>query len=292
MYKIIDGKYTASTIREELKVKTDQLFKDSGIKPGLALCLVGEDPASTIYVKMKGKACEEIGFNSFTERLPETTDEKTILDMINRWNNDPTVHGILVQLPLPKHINENKVIDAILPSKDVDGFHPVNVGNLMLGKKGFIPATPAGIVELLKRYNVETTGKHVVVVGRSNIVGRPVANLMSLKKEFANSIVTICHSAAPDVSIYTKQADIIIAAIGVPEFIKGKDVKDGVVVIDVGVNRVEDPTSEKGYRICGDCHFESVAEKASLITPVPGGVGPMTIAMLMNNTFESAMELI
>lgn len=288
---VIDGKATAADIRAELKEKTEKLYNEKGIKPGLALCLVGEDPASQVYVRMKGKACEEIGYYSITERLPDTANEKEVLDLIEKWNNDDTIHGILVQLPLPKQIDENKIIDAISPKKDVDGFHPVSVGNLMLGKSGFVSATPAGIMELLKRFKVETKGKHVVVLGRSNIVGRPVANLMSQKTEYANSIVTIVHSAAADISYYTKQADILILAVGVPEMIKAEDVKEGVVVIDVGVNRVEDATRKSGYRLTGDCNYEAVSEKASMITPVPGGVGPMTIAMLMDNTYRSAVGL-
>ncbi len=290
MAQIIDGKAIAARIRAELKEKTQVLFDTTGVRPGLALLLVGENSASQIYVRMKGKACEEIGIYSITERMSEDVSEAVVLNKVKSWNEDPSIHGILVQLPLPNHIDTNKVIDAIDPLKDVDGFHPVSAGNLMLGKPGFVPCTPSGIMELIRSTGIETYGKHVVVVGRSNIVGRPVANLLSQKKKGANAIVTLCHSAAKDLSYYTKQADILIAAIGVAELIKGDDVKEGVVVIDVGVNRVEDPALEKGYRICGDCHFESVAAKASFITPVPGGVGPMTIAMLMNNTYISAVE--
>lgn len=290
MAQIIDGKAIAAEIRAELKDKVEELFRTKNVKPGLALLLVGEDPASKIYVNMKGKASAEIGINSITERMADDVSEEEVLNKVKSWNDNPAVHGILVQLPLPKHIDTNKVIDAIDPLKDVDGFHPVSAGNLMMGKPGFVSCTPAGIMELIKRTGIETSGKHVVVVGRSNIVGRPVANLLSQKKKGANAIVTLCHSAAKDLSYYTKQADIIIAAIGVPELIKGDDVKEGVAVIDVGVNRVEDASLEKGYRMCGDCHYESVSAKASFITPVPGGVGPMTIAMLMNNTFLAALQ--
>lgn len=290
MAQIIDGKAIAAEIRAELKDKVEELFRTKGVKPGLALLLVGEDPASKIYVNMKGKASAEIGIYSITERMADDVSEEEVLNKVKSWNNDPSVHGILVQLPLPKHIDTNKVIDAIDPLKDVDGFHPVSAGNLMMGKPGFVSCTPAGIMELIKRTGIETSGKHVVVVGRSNIVGRPVANLLSQKKKGANAIVTLCHSAAKDLSYYTKQADIIIAAIGVPELIKGDDVKEGVAVIDVGINRVEDASLEKGYRMCGDCHYESVSAKASFVTPVPGGVGPMTIAMLMNNTYIAALQ--
>jgi methylenetetrahydrofolate dehydrogenase (NADP+)/methenyltetrahydrofolate cyclohydrolase len=290
MAQIIDGKAIAAEIRAELKDKVEELFRTKGFKPGLALLLVGEDPASKIYVNMKGKACAEIGIYSITERMAEDVSEEEVLNKVKSWNDDPSIHGILVQLPLPKHIDTNKVIDAIDPLKDVDGFHPVSAGNLMMGKPGFVSCTPAGIMELIRRTGIETSGKHVVVVGRSNIVGRPVANLLSQKAKGANAIVTLCHSAAKDLSYYTKQADIIIAAIGVPELIKGEDVKEGVAVIDVGINRVEDASLEKGYRMCGDCHYESVSAKASFITPVPGGVGPMTIAMLMNNTYLSALQ--
>jgi methylenetetrahydrofolate dehydrogenase (NADP+)/methenyltetrahydrofolate cyclohydrolase len=290
MAQIIDGKAIAAEIRAELKDKVEELFRTKGVKPGLALLLVGDDPASKIYVNMKGKASAEIGIYSFTERMADNVSEEEVLNKVKSWNNDPSIHGILVQLPLPKHIDTNKVIDAIDPLKDVDGFHPVSAGNLMMGKPGFVPCTPAGIMELIRRSGIETSGKHVVVVGRSNIVGRPVANLLSQKTKGANAIVTLCHSAAKDLSYYTKQADIIVAAIGVPELIKGEDVKEGVAVIDVGINRVEDPSMDKGYRMCGDCHYESVSAKASFITPVPGGVGPMTIAMLMNNTYLSALQ--
>ncbi len=288
MTKIIDGKKISAEIKEEIKVKTAQLLKDKGVKPGLAVLLVGDDPASSIYVKSKAKACDALGFNSYVENWGSESTEEEVLNQVKEWNEDSNVHGILVQLPLPKHIDEEKVINAISPKKDVDGFHPENMGRLVIGMPGFVSCTPGGIVELLKRSDVDAKGKHVVVVGRSNIVGKPITNLMYQKKEFANGIVTICHSAAKDLSYYTKQADILIAAVGVPELIKGNDVKDGVVIIDVGINRVEDATREKGYKVVGDVDFESVGKKAAAITPVPGGVGPMTIAMLMHNTYLSA----
>lgn len=285
--QLLDGKKIASEIRKELKEKIDDLKSKGKSVPGLVAILVGENPASQIYVTSKSKACEEIGMKTKVEKFPSTLSEKELISIIEKYNTDNEFHGILVQLPLPKHINENKIIESISPKKDVDGFHPMSVGNLVIGKETFVSCTPAGIQELLKRYYINTRGKHVVVVGRSNIVGKPIANLMLQKNDYANSIVTVCHSAASDISYYTKQADILIAAIGQPEMIKGDMVKEGVVVIDVGINRIEDKTSSKGYRIVGDVAFDEVAEKASFITPVPGGVGPMTIAMLLSNTFKA-----
>lgn len=285
---IIDGKKISEEIKSELKIKTEQLLAETGIKPGLAVLLVGENPASKVYVSSKEKSCLALGYNSWVRRESETISEQEVLDIVNNWNNDDTVHGILVQLPLPKHIDEQKVIMAISPRKDVDGFHPESFGRLVIGLPGFISCTPAGIMEMIKRYKIETKGKHVVVVGRSNIVGKPVANLFYQKKEYANAVVTICHTGTKDISYYTRQADILIAAVGVPKMIKADDVKEGVVVIDVGINRIDDPSTEKGYRLVGDVDYESVFPKASAITPVPGGVGLMTIAMLMDNTFKSA----
>lgn len=285
---IIDGKKISQEIKDEVKAATELLKKEKGFVPGLAFILVGENPASQSYVKSKGKACEEIGFYSVTERLPATISEQEVLEMINRFNKDEKIHGILVQLPLPKHINEQKVIEAISPSKDVDGFHPASVGKMMIGIDTFYSCTPYGIAELLKRSNIDPSGKHVVVVGRSNIVGKPIANMMVQKKEWANAIVTIAHTAAKDISFYTKQADILIAAIGKPFAITKEMVKPGVVVIDVGINRIDDPAAKNGSRLVGDVDYESVKEVASAITPVPGGVGPMTIAMLMVNTLKAA----
>jgi methylenetetrahydrofolate dehydrogenase (NADP+)/methenyltetrahydrofolate cyclohydrolase len=287
---IIDGKKIAQDIRSELKVEIEKLKASGSDVPGLVAILVGDNPASESYVKGKAKACEEIGMLAVTERHSSNMTEQELLDLIDSYNNDKKFHGILVQLPLPKQIDEDKVIEAISPKKDVDGFHPISVGNLVIGKPAFRSCTPAGIQELLIRYKIETKGKHVVVLGRSNIVGKPIANIMLQKKEFANSIVTICHSAAPDVSYFTKQADILIAAMGFPKFVKANMVKEGVVVIDVGINRVEDNTASKGYRLVGDVHFDEVSKKASYITPVPGGVGPMTIAMLLKNTYEGFMK--
>ncbi|RKY93714.1 MAG: bifunctional methylenetetrahydrofolate dehydrogenase/methenyltetrahydrofolate cyclohydrolase FolD [Ignavibacteriae bacterium] len=287
---IIDGKKVAQDIRAELKADIDKLKEEGRGVPGLVAILVGEDPASQIYVRNKAKACDEVGIKTKTETLDTTISEEELLSLIESYNNNKEYHGILVQLPLPKHINEDKVIEAVSPKKDVDGFHPVSVGNLVIGKDAFRSCTPAGIQELLVRYNIETKGKHLVVLGRSNIVGKPIANIMLQKKENANSIVTVCHSATKDISEYTKQADILIAAIGSPEFVKAEMVKEGVVVIDVGINRVEDSSRPKGYRVVGDVKFDEVSEKASYITPVPGGVGPMTIAMLLKNTYEAFIK--
>ena len=285
---IIDGNLTASIIKNELKEKTSQLVNEKGIQPGLAVLLIGNDPGSLSYVNSKEKDCIEVGYNSIVFRKPESTTEEEILAIVNEWNNDPSIHGILVQLPLPKHVDENKVILTISPRKDVDGFHPESFGRLLIGLPGFVSCTPAGIMELFKRYNIELKGKHVVVVGRSNIVGKPMANLLYQKTPYANAVVTICHTGAKDLTYYTKQADVIIAAVGVPEMIKADDIKEGVVIIDVGINRVEDASRPKGYRLTGDVDYNSVLHKVSAITPVPGGVGPMTRAMLLQNTFKSA----
>ncbi len=285
--QIIDGKKISAEIKEELKTEIARIISEGKNPPGLVTILVGDDPASSVYVKMKNKACAAIGMYSEIKKLDEVTTEEELLKIINEYNNNPKIHGILVQLPLPKHINEDNVIESILPKKDVDGFHPYNVGNLVIGKETFKSCTPYGIVELLRRYNIETKGKHVVVVGRSNIVGKPVANLMLQKEEGANSVVTVCHSAARDLSYYTKQADILIAAIGKANFITEDMVKENVVVIDVGINSIDDPATKKGYRLVGDVDFENVSKKASYITPVPGGVGPMTIAMLLKNTLQA-----
>ena len=283
---LLDGKKIAQDIRNELKTEINKLKAEGRRVPGLAAILVGNNPASEIYVNSKTKDCNEIGMKSVTEKRDETISENELLELIESYNKNKDYHGILVQLPLPKHIDEDKVIEAISPQKDVDGFHPMSVGKLVIGKETFRSCTPAGIQELLIRYNIDTKGKHVVVLGRSNIVGKPIANIMLQKKEHANSIVTICHSATKDISYFTKQADILIAAIGRAKFVKADMVKDGVVVVDVGINRIEDETAKKGYRVVGDVDFDEVSEKASYITPVPGGVGLMTRAMLLKNTFE------
>ena len=287
---ILDGKKIAQDIRSELKSEIDKLKSGGRRVPGLVTILVGDNPASQIYVRNKIKACEEIGMKTKAETPSADITETELLNLINRYNRDPEYHGILVQLPLPKHIDEDKIIESVSPNKDVDGFHPINVGKLVIGKETFRSCTPAGIQELLIRYKIETKGKHIVVLGRSNIVGKPIANIMLQKKEYANSIVTVCHSAAKNLSDYTKQADILIAAIGSAQFVKADMVKDGVVVIDVGINRIEDKTKSSGFRVVGDVDFDEVSKKASYITPVPGGVGPMTIAMLLKNTYEGFIK--
>jgi methylenetetrahydrofolate dehydrogenase (NADP+)/methenyltetrahydrofolate cyclohydrolase len=284
--KIIDGKKISAEIKSEIKAETALLLKEKGIKPGLAFILVGEDPASKVYVRSKGRACDELGFHSVTETLSSDVTENELLGYIDRFNNDEQIHGILVQLPLPKHINEQNVIESINYKKDVDGFHPQNAGRLMTGAKCFISCTPYGIIELLKRSGVETKGKDVTIIGRSNIVGKPVANLM-LRKDI-NSTVTVCHSATKDIKEKILKADIVIAAIGRANFVTADMIKEGCVIIDVGINRIDDPASKTGSRLVGDVDFNECVKKCSKITPVPGGVGPMTIAMLMRNTLDSA----
>lgn len=286
--EIIDGKKVAAAMRAELANQVQELKMQRGITPGLAVILVGEDPASQSYVSAKEKACAEIGVFSDDNRLPATTTQEELLELIARKNADPRIHGILVQLPLPRHIDADAVIAAIAPEKDVDGFSPVSVGKLMLGQPTFISCTPHGIVQLLMRSGVKLSGKHVVVVGRSNIVGKPVANLLLQKAAYGNATVTVCHSQTPDLAEFTRQADILIAAVGHAHTITAEMVKPGAVVIDVGVNRVEDSAAPRGYRLLGDVDFEDVRQVASKITPVPGGVGPMTITMLLHNTVQSA----
>lgn len=288
--KIIDGKKISDIIKSEVRTETQKFISETNIIPGLAFIIVGENPASKVYVKNKGKACEDMGFHSVTTNLPESTSEQELIDLISQYNTDSKIHGILVQLPLPKHINEFKVIEAIDYRKDVDGFHTQNVGRLSIGQSCFIPCTPFGILELIRRTGIETSGKNTVVIGRSNIVGKPVAALF-LRKDI-NSTVTICHSATRDIKQYSSEADILIAAIGKPDFVKYDMIKEGAVIIDVGINRVEDASSPKGSRLTGDVDFKGCYEKASKITPVPGGVGPMTIAMLMRNTLDSATHKI
>lgn len=282
---IIDGKQVAADIRAEVAQKVVEL-KKNGKNPCLAVILVGENPASVSYVTGKQKALAEVGMQDRSVHLPENTSEEDLLKLIEQLNNDDTVHGILVQLPLPKHINEDKVIMAISPEKDVDGFHPVNVGNMMIGRPGFLPCTPHGIIVLLQRMGIETSGKHAVVIGRSNIVGKPVSVLLAQKS--VNCTVTLCHTGTKNLPEITKQADIVVVASGHPHTLTGDMIKQGAVVIDVGVNRIPDSSKKSGFRLVGDCDFDDLKEKASFITPVPGGVGPMTIAMLMVNTLESA----
>lgn len=275
--QVINGKELVQSVREHFRLEVEELAK-SQVQPGLAVVLVGNDPASAVYVRNKAKACETAGIYSEVHRLPEDAGEEELLALVERLNGDKKINGILVQLPLPRHINEDKIIDAIHPDKDVDCFHPINVGNLMIGKPGFLPCTPAGVIEVLKRMNVEIAGKHAVVVGRSNIVGKPMA--MLLLREHAT--VTVCHSRTPDMEKITSQADILVAAVGRPQMIKAKHLKPGAIVIDVGINRLPDG------KLVGDVDFEDVLETAGMITPVPGCVGPMTITMLLANTIVSA----
>lgn len=282
---IIDGFQIAADVRAKVAAKTAEL-KTKGVTPCLAVVLVGENPASVSYVTGKEKALAEVGMADRSIRLPESTSEAELLKVIDELNNDSTVHGILVQLPLPKHINEDKVIMAIKPEKDVDGFHPVNVGNLMIGRKAFLPCTPHGIIVLLETMGINTNGAHAVVVGRSNIVGKPVSILLTRRE--TNATVTICHTGTKDLASFTKQADILIAAVGKPNTITADMIKPGATVIDVGVNRIPDSTKKSGFRLVGDVDFEPAKEVASFITPVPKGVGPMTIAMLMQNVLEAA----
>ncbi len=286
--KIIDGVAIAKEIREGIKKEVQELKEKHGITPGLVTILVGENPASVSYVTAKQKTAHELGFYSVQENLPENVSEDELLKLIEKYNNDPKIHGILVQLPLPKHIDENKVIFAIDPKKDVDGFHPVNVGKMVIGLPCFLPCTPHGILVLLDKAGCQVDGAEVVVIGRSNIVGKPVANLLLQKrKPVGNATVTICHTGTKDIAFHTKRADILIVAAGRPKVVTADMVKPGVVVIDVGVNRIG-TTPEGKPKLCGDVDFDSVKEVASAITPVPGGVGPMTITMLMKNTLESA----
>ena len=286
---IIDGKKISAQIRAEAATEVAALAA-KGVVPGIAVILVGENPASVSYVTAKERACADTGISSNPIRLPVETSQEALLGEIRRLNADPRVHGILVQLPLPKHINESAVIRTIVPEKDVDGFHPVSLGKLLLGEDTFVSCTPAGILELLKRSGVETSGRHVVVVGRSNIVGKPVANLLFQKRAGANATVTVCHTGTPDMGLYTRQADILIVAAGHPNTVTADMVKPGAVVIDVGVNRIADASKKAGFRLVGDVDFDAVEPIASMITPVPGGVGPMTIAMLMSNTVKSARQ--
>jgi methylenetetrahydrofolate dehydrogenase (NADP+)/methenyltetrahydrofolate cyclohydrolase len=285
--KIIDGKQVAADMREQLKREVAGLAK-KGIMPGLGVILVGDDPASKSYVTAKQKACQEIGIYSDDNHLPESTTQKELLALIGRMNKDPKIHGILTQLPLPKHLNETEVLLAINPAKDVDGFHPINVGKMVTGQRAFLPCTPHGVVQLLIKSGVKIEGANIVIVGRSNIVGKPLANILIQKSPLGNATVTVCHTRTKNLSEHTKRADIVIAAAGCPNTITADMIKDGAVVIDVGVNHVDDPSKKAGYRLVGDVDFERVKEKASLITPVPGGVGPMTITMLLYNTVESA----
>lgn len=287
--RIISGTEVAKGIREELKKEVAALKESDGVVPGLVTILVGEDPASESYVAAKNKTAHALGIHSEQVTLAADTSEEDLLALVDKYNHDKNIHGILVQLPLPKHIDEAKVLYAIAPVKDVDGFHPVNVGKMMLGEQCFLPCTPHGVLELLTRSGIETSGAEVVVVGRSNIVGKPVANLMLQKRDGGNATVTLCHTRTKDMDYHTRRADILIVAAGVANMIKADQVKEGVVVIDVGVNRVGKSKTGKAI-LAGDVEFASVKEKAAAITPVPGGVGPMTITMLMKNTVQAARQ--
>ena len=286
--KIISGKQIAEDMRAEMKVELDELKAKHNIVPCLAVVLVGEDPASQVYVRNKKKSCDAIGIKSIEHKLSVDTPEDELLALVKKLNDDDGVNGILVQLPLPKQIDEHKVLNLILPEKDVDGFHPVNVGRMLVGDPMFLPCTPHGAQQMLVRSGIEIEGKHVVVLGRSNIVGKPVAAILVQKAANANATVTICHSRTKNLAEMTSQGDILIAAIGVPEFVKANMVKEGAAIIDVGVNRVEDASKKSGFKLVGDVDFEDVKEKAGAISPVPGGAGPMTITMLLYNTVQSA----
>jgi methylenetetrahydrofolate dehydrogenase (NADP+)/methenyltetrahydrofolate cyclohydrolase len=290
MAKIINGTEISNEIRKEITQKVLEL-KSKGITPGLGVILAGSNPASQVYVGMKEKACAFVGIYTVTKRFPDTVTMNELLDQVNAYNTNPAIHGILIQHPLPSGLNELYVFSQIDPRKDADGFHPINGGKLLLGEECFYPCTPAGILEMLHRSGYPPEGKHVVILGRSNIVGKPLAALLIQKNKRANATVTVCHSRTPNIPAITKTADILIAAIGVPEFVTGEMVREGAVVIDVGVNRVEDPTAQKGYRIVGDVKRAEVELIAEAISPVPGGVGPMTITMLMRNTTIAAEKL-
>lgn len=285
--KIIDGKMISNLIKEEIKLEVEKIIKKGDRPPHLAAILVGNDGASLTYVGSKVRSCKQVGFDSTLVKLPAEISQKDLLNKIHELNNDDKIDGFIVQLPLPNHIDEEEVLMTVNPNKDVDGFHPSNFGKMALNMESFIPATPYGIIELLKRYEINTSGKNTVVIGRSNIVGRPISILLSRKGNPGDSTVTLVHSRTKNLESFTKNADIIVSALGVPDFLKSEMVKKGVIIIDVGITRVNDDSNSKGYVIKGDVDFESVKEKASFMTPVPGGVGPMTIAMLLKNTLFS-----
>jgi len=289
--RIIDGKAVAEAVLAEVRQRAAALKEKKEVIPGLAVVLVGDNPASQVYVRRKSQTCEKLGFYSEVHRLDADVPQQQVADLIARLNADARIHGILVQMPLPKHLDENALVQAIDPRKDVDGFHPANMGKLALGLDGFVPCTPLGIRELLLRNQIDPAGRFAVVVGRSNIVGRPLALLLMRKERGGNATVCVCHSRTKDLAEITRQADILVAAIGRPRFITGEMIKPGAAVIDVGINRVEDPSRKKGYRLVGDVDFDAACEVAGAITPVPGGVGPMTIAMLMQNTVAAAEGL-
>lgn len=290
MSKIIDGNAIALEIRNEVTEQVAQMQQQFGITPGLNLLLVGSDPASEVYVRFKAKDCEKVGITSTIVRLPADASQQQVLDIIREWNADKAVHGILVQLPLPKHIDEQTVLQSVTPEKDVDGFHPINAGRLLIGLPGFLPCTPAGVLEMLKRSNIETSGAHAVIVGRSNIVGKPLAALLAQKRPQGNATVTVCHTQTRNLHDYTRSADILIAAIGVAKAITAEHVSEGAVVIDVGINRTT--AADGTSKLVGDVDFDAVVDKVRAITPVPGGVGPMTRAMLLKNTIIGAENFI
>jgi methylenetetrahydrofolate dehydrogenase (NADP+)/methenyltetrahydrofolate cyclohydrolase len=279
--KLIDGKLISASVRQQVTEETAAFTAETGVTPHLAAVLVGDDPASQVYVRNKERACEKCGLKSTLHRLSDQTTQQQLMDLVAELNADESVHGILVQLPLPKHLDSTPVLDSILPSKDVDGFHPENVGLMLQGRPRFLPCTPHGVMKMLEHEDIDTAGKHAVVIGRSDIVGKPMAGLLVQKG--TDATVTICHSRTSDIAAVIRQADIVVAAVGIPEFVKGDMIKPGAVVIDVGINRVND-------KLVGDVDFSAAAEKASAITPVPGGVGPMTIAMLLKNTLEAAKQ--
>ncbi len=290
MTQYLDGKSVSDGIKQEIAGKVKTIIENGGKQPHLAAILVGDDGASQTYVGHKERACAQVGFKSTLLRFENTISQQELIKVIEGLNSDDDIDGFIIQLPLPAHIDEDKIIETVDPGKDVDGFHPVNVGKMVLGLPAFIPATPYGIMKLLETYDIKTSGKHCVVLGRSNIVGRPMANLLSAKSKYGDCTVTMCHSRTKDLSYYTRQADIIIAAIGIPEFLKADMVKEGAIVVDVGITRIADNTKKTGYRLAGDVDFENVAPRCSYITPVPGGVGPMTIVSLLINTLEASQR--
>lgn len=285
---ILDGKLASDKIKEQIATEVERIRANGGKCPHLAAILVGNDGASQTYVGNKERACKQVGFDSTVLKFEETISESELLEVIENLNNDANINGIIVQLPLPSHIDENKIIWAIDPSKDVDGFHPANVGKMALGLPALLPATPSGIIKLLEMYNIETRGMNCVIIGRSNIVGRPLANMLSHKGKYSDCTVTLCHSNTRNIEEFTKNADIVVAALGKPGFLKADMIKEGAIVIDVGITRVPDSTKKSGFRLSGDTDFENVAPKCSWITPVPGGVGPMTIVSLLSNTLQAA----
>ena len=286
--KVLDGKALAATIKEELKAEVDAIRLAAGKIPHLAAVLIGEDPASQVYVRNKVKSCETVGFRSTLIRRPADVTQRAVLDIVDKLNNDPDVDGFIVQLPLPDHLDEDAINLAIDPRKDVDGFTPVNIGMMTLGLPSYLPATPNGILTILERYGIETSGKEVVVLGRSNIVGKPMSILLGQKAKVGNATVTMCHSRTADLTFHTRRADILIAAIGIPEMVTADMVKEGAVIIDVGINRVEDASRKRGYRLCGDVDYAALEGKVSAMTPVPGGVGPMTVVSLLMNTLKAS----